>query len=28
MIVDDLVILEKTTSCRFKFQQVFQYARV
>ena len=23
MIVDDLDILEKTTSCRFKFQQVF-----
>ena len=23
MLVDDSVILEKTTSCRFKFQQVF-----
>ena len=23
MLVDDLVILEKTTSCRFKFQKVF-----
>ena len=23
MLIDDLVILEKTTSCRFKFQQSF-----
>jgi len=28
MLVDDLVILEKTKFCRFKFQQFFQYARV